>query len=200
MNIVHKSISGFVRKKQQKEEKKTMKMFKSAVLVLVFIVVLGDLQAEKSEKRKDVSKKRVGIYDSRAVAVAFVGSKAFNKWLSELRAKHATAKVKGDKKQTAKLEAEAEAQQKLLHRQGFGTAPINNILEHINLIEIAKKEKIDEFVSKWNKKALAKYTSSEKIDVTMLLVYALKPNDRQLKFAKDILKKPPVSQDKLKAH
>ena len=51
------------------------------------------------------TKERIGVYDSRAIAVAFVGSEAFNKWMSGLKAEYERAKA-----------AEADAQAGLQHR------------------------------------------------------------------------------------
>ncbi|MFA5393666.1 MAG: hypothetical protein WC081_01500 [Candidatus Ratteibacteria bacterium] len=138
---------------------------------------------------------RVGTYDSRAVAAAYVGTTAFNKDMKELTTKYEKAKNEGNKKRMAELEAQGKAQQVLLHKQGFSTAPVDNILEHIKgkLPEIARKSGVEVIVSKWDKKTLAKYKSAEFVDVTMALVDALQPNDRQRKSAIEIQKHKPIS-------
>jgi hypothetical protein len=137
---------------------------------------------------------RVGTYDSRAIAVAFVGSEAFNKWITNLKMESDKAKAEGNQKGVADLEAQAVKQQALLHKQAFSTAPVDNILEHIKdkIPKIAKAAGVGPIVSKWNNDALAKYKSAELVDVTMALVEALHPNDRQLKIAKEIQKNPPI--------
>ncbi len=48
-------------------------------------------------------------------------------------------------------------------------------------------------VSKWDKETLAKHPSAELIDVTMHLVDAFNPNERQRKSAVEIQKHQPIS-------
>lgn len=150
--------------------------------------------AEESSTKTSDARIRVGTYDSRAIAVAFVGSEAFNKWMVNLKAESDKAKAEGNQKRVTDLEVQAAEQQKLLHKQAFSTAPVDNILEHIKdkIPEIAKAASVGPIVSKWDKNALAKYKSAELVDVTMALVETLHPNDHQLKIAKEIQKNPPV--------
>jgi hypothetical protein len=149
--------------------------------------------------QEPAAKVRVGIYDSRAIAVAFGGSEAFQastgKQLAALRAEYNEAKAAGNQKRVAELEAQGKAQQVLLHKQGFSTAPVDDILDHIKdkIPGIAKAAGVGPIVSKWDKDALAKYKSAELVDVTMPLVNAFHPIERQLKFAIEIQKQPPIS-------
>lgn len=142
--------------------------------------------------------KRIGVYDSRAIAVAFVGSdvwKAANgKKLAAMKAEYTKAKAEGDRKRMTELEAQGQAQQALLHKQGFSTAPVDDILKHIQdkIPEIAKAAGAGPIVSKWDKETLAKYKSAEQVDVTMALVDAFQPAKRQRDFAIDIQKKTPI--------
>ena len=121
---------------------------------------------------------RVGVYDSRAIAVAFVGSPAYKatdgKKMAEMMAEHSKAKAEGNQKRVAELEAWGKAQQALLHKQGFSTAPVDDILTHIQdqMPEIAKAAGVGPIVSKWDKVALSKYPSAELVDVTMELAKA----------------------------
>ena len=100
--------------------------------VSAMVGTLGLPQAGLAQETGSTAKTRVGIYDSRAVAVAFAGSAAFNRWLSNLKAEHEKAKASGDQKRVAELEAEGAARQRLLHMQGFSTAPVTNILDQIS--------------------------------------------------------------------
>jgi hypothetical protein len=145
------------------------------------------------------AKVRVGVYDSRAIAVAFINSEAWQasngKQLAGMMAEYNTAKAEGNQKRVAELEAQGKAQQSLLHKQGFSTAPVDDILKNIQnrIPEIAKTAGIGPIVSKWDKDALAKYKSAELVDITMPLVNAFHPTERQLKFAIDIQKQAPIS-------
>ncbi len=142
---------------------------------------------------------RVGVYDSRAIAVTFVGSEVYmatdGKALAELRAEHEKAKAAGDTARVAELEAKGKAQQALLHQQGFSTAPVDAILAHIadQMPGIAKAAGVEAILSKWDKDALAKYPNAELVDVTMPLVDAFRPKDRQRTSAIEVQKHPPIS-------
>jgi hypothetical protein len=137
---------------------------------------------------------KVGTYDSRAVAIAYAGSSFCQKYLAGLHKRHKAAKAAGDKKEMSKVEAEAKTHQKQLHMQGFSTAPVDKLLSHIKeqLPDIKKKAAVDIIVSKWDKKSLDKYKSSEKKDITMLLVTAYRPNARTIKIVKQIQARKPI--------
>jgi hypothetical protein len=145
------------------------------------------------------AKLRVGVYDSRAIAVAFGNSEAWKatvgKQLAAMRVEYNAAKAAGNQERVAELEAQSKAQQTLLHKQGFSTAPVDDILKNIQdkIPEIAKTAGVGPIVSKWDKDALAKYKSPELVDVTMPLVNAFHPTERQLKFAIDIQTQAPIS-------
>ena len=145
------------------------------------------------------AKVRVGVYDSRAIAVAFVDSEAYQasagKQLAAMAAQYREAKAAGNQKRVAELEAQGNAQQILLHKQGFSTAPVDDILAHIKdrMPDIAKAAGVGPIVSKWDQDALAKYKSAELVDVTMPLVRAFHPTERQLGLAIDIQKQAPIS-------
>ena len=173
----------------------------------ILMVCLGCLSALASCTQQRVvsqteprgTRPRVGVYDSRAIAIAFVRSEVYKatdgKALSELRAEYAKAKAEGDKNRMAELEVKGKAQQALLHKQGFSTAPVDGMLAHIEdqIPGIAKDAGVEAIVSKWDRDALAKYRNAELVDVTMALVDAFKPDDRQRKSATEIQKHPPIS-------
>ena len=114
--------------------------------------------------------------------------------MADLKAEHAKAKAEGDQKRIAELEAEGAARQKLMHTQGFSTAPVDNILEQIkdSLPAIKKKTGVTVLVSKWDKDTLAKHPSAEMVDVTMALVDAFNPSERQRTSAIEIQKHDPI--------
>ena len=105
------------------------------------------------------------------------------------------AKAEGNQTRVAELEAWGKALQIRLHKQGFSTAPVDDILKHIKdkMPEIAKSAGVGPIVSKWDKETLAKYKSAEQVDITMALVDAFHPTEGQLKAAIDIQKKTPIS-------
>jgi len=62
---------------------------------------------------------RIGVYDSRAIVVAFAGSPTHEKQLRELIAEHQKAKTAGDLDRVARLEAEGKARQVRAHKQAL---------------------------------------------------------------------------------
>ena len=149
---------------------------------------------------------RIGTYDSRAIAVAFVGSEVYKatvgKKMSEMMAEYKKAESEGDKKRVKELKTWGETQQALLHKQVFSTAPVDDILKHIidQFPEIKKKAGVELLVSKWDTQTLAKHTSAEQIDITMLLIDAFKPNEKQKRSAIEIQKHEPVPLENMKNH
>jgi hypothetical protein len=175
-----------------KGKERNMKMLKTMVLMgCVASMLAGSTQASGEPT---AAKVRVGTYDSRSVAIAFVGSESFSKWMGDLKAENDKAKAARDLKRVSEIEAKGSARQKLMHRQGFSTAPVDNILGQIKdrLPAIKEKAGVIDLLSKWDKAGLAKYKDAELVDVTMALVDAFNPNDRQRKSAIEIQKNDPI--------
>ena len=164
--------------------------------VLTGLAAFGCIQEPPPEKEgAPATPARIGIYDSRAIAVAYCGSTFFRDYIRGLHARHDAAKTAGDKKGISEAEAKGKEQQKRLHAQGFSTAPVDDILQHIkgHLPDIKKEAAVNILVSKWDKKSLAKYKTAQKKDVTMLLVEAFDPDERTLKAVEQIQAKKPIS-------
>jgi hypothetical protein len=152
--------------------------------------------APKSEK----SELRVGTFDSRAVAIAYARSETFNRNIKELKAEHGKAKAAGDEKRVKELEAKGKSQQELLHKQGFSTWPVDNILDQIKgeIPEIAKQADVDVIVSKWD--IVYQRSGVEFIDVTDLMVKQFNPDEETLKVLNELQKHAPVPLEELKEH
>ncbi len=137
---------------------------------------------------------RIGVYDSRAVAVAYAGSKAFKRAFKDSLAAYEHAKSEDDAARTAEIEAEMQSAQDQMHLQAFSTAPVDDILANIpDEIERTKTEQnLVALVSKWDEDGLAAYPEAAKIDVTPALIDAFHPNDRQRKSAEGIQKHKPI--------
>ena len=150
--------------------------------------------ASKPAKPADSPTERIGVYDSRAVAVAWVGTEAFTQSLNALRKDAEQAKADGDRERASALEKQGAAMQQRLHTQGFSTAPVDDILAHFQdqLARIRLATGAAALVSKWDEAALAKHAGAEQLDVTEQLVDAMHPNDRQRKSALEIVKSKPI--------
>jgi hypothetical protein len=124
-------------------------------LITLLITALTMVHAVFAEDADAKVVKRIGVYDSRAIAVAFIGSVVYNttagKELAAKMAESKKAESEGNKENLAKLKAWGQAQQALRHKQGFSTAPVDDILGHITgqLPEIKMKADVKLLVSKW---------------------------------------------------
>jgi hypothetical protein len=85
-----------------------------------------------------------------------------------------------------------------MHQQGFGTAPVDNILKHIEhqLPAIAREAGVDVIVSKWQITWQA--PGVETVDVTDLMVKPFKPSERTLKTIAELRRHAPIPNEKLK--
>ncbi len=144
----------------------------------------------------------VGTFDSRAVLFAYVGSDEFKDYLSAQKADVGRvlerAKAAGDEELVAKLDALGPALQKRIHEQGFGTAPVDDIIARIKdkLPGIAKKARVDVIVSKWT--LTYRNPAAKFVDVTDLLVAEFDPSEETLQGIREIVAKEPVRLDQLK--
>ena len=159
-----------------------------AVIAIAFTTLTPTVRAQSNVTE------RIGIYDSRAVAVAYAGSSFQQAKMSDLVSQQKKAKAAGDKREIARLEAEGRAWQAQLHRQGFGTAPVDDLLAHISneLPKIQTDASVTQIISKWNQPELKRHKNAEQIDVTMKLVDAFHPSERQRQHAIEIQKKKPA--------
>ena len=142
-------------------------------------------------------KLRIGIYQSRAIAVAFAPSK-YNTIVKDLMTEMKKAEAAGDQKKIAEIKKQGEAHQKRAHRQAFGQEPVDDILVHIKgrLPEVARAAGVDVIVAGVN------WSSSnvETVDVTNLLVKEFNPSPKTLNIIEDLLKRPPIDMDALGDH
>ena len=169
------------------------------VLALNLIGAAGLCAAQVSTPT-NTTPQRIGTYDSRAIAVAFAGSASFQEWMKPIKAEYDRAKAAGDTNRMNQIDADMRARQTLAHQQAFSTAPVDEYLKHIEkeLPAIKQKAGVSETVSKWDAKALKKYSSAEKVDVTMMLVDAFQPNERQRRSAIEIQKHKPITLEEAK--
>jgi hypothetical protein len=123
--------------------------------------------------------KKVGVFDSASIVVAYYSSP---QWAEVLRAKSAErdeAKRANDMKKVRELESWGGERQEMAHRQLAGEAPIANIVQAIQpaLAEVARKAGVPAIVSDlaWAD------PSVERVDVTDLLLDALSANERTRK-------------------
>ena len=141
---------------------------------------------------------RIGVYDSRAIAVAYAGSAQQVKKMKALTTLMKKARDAGDTNQITRLEVEGRAWQASLHEQGFGTAPVEDLLLEIagDFPAIQKAAGVTRFISKWDKPELERHPRAERIDITMFLVDAFHPAATQRQRALEIQKTKPQKIEK----
>ena len=173
----------------------------SKLLLLVALVALAiptSLTAQDSAAGTDSVK--VGVFDSRCVAMAFYRSQQFNDELKEMYAGLEAAKKSGDEEAAREAEARGIELQDLMHKQGFGTWPIDNILKRIDgqLPGVTDKAGVDLIVSKWH--VVYRRDKTVPVDVTDQLAALFEPDEATLKLIEEIRSKDPVPHDQLTPH
>ncbi len=88
----------------------------------------------------------------------------------------------------------------MIHKQGFGSWPVDNLLDKIKrgIPEIAAQADVDLIVSKWN--IVYRQPAVKFIDVTDLMVKPFDPDEATLTVIKEIQEQDPVPLEKLKRH
>jgi hypothetical protein len=145
-----------------------------------------------AQEVRPLTSPRLGVFDSRAVAVAYTHSKYCQELLAPLREEFEKAKKEGNKDKEKELEAKGQAHQEELHRQGFGTASVANLLAHIQdqIPGIAEKAGVDWIVSRWD--LVWERKGVETVDVTEALIQPFQPTESVLNMVRDLMKKAPL--------
>lgn len=169
-------------------------------MLLAGLAFDGAAGAEGSAPGAETPGLRVGTFDSRAVTVAFAASKQFDRELRQMRETLEKAKKEGDTREVARLEAEGGQRQKQFHRQGFGTAPVDDMLEHIRdqLPEIARRAGVDVIVSKWA--ITYSVSAAQFVDVTDLIVEPFEPSERTKRIIQGLRAQPPLPAEEVEKH
>jgi len=140
---------------------------------------------------------RVGVFDSRAVALAWGRSDEGMEVVKQIRAEYDKAKAANDEKRMKEMEQEGQWHQVRMHQLVFSTGPVAFILAKVKdkLPEIARQERVTAIVSKWE----LPYTEpgTELVDVTLPLVKLFHPSEQVLKWVEEMKNQPPVPFDTL---
>ncbi len=135
---------------------------------------------------------RLGVFESRAIAIAYAPSR-FNTAPKKLMEEQKKAESEGNSKRIEELKKEGARLQDRLHRQGFGNAPVNDLLEHIkgSFPDACKAAGVEAIVTG----VVFKNPGVETVDVTDLLVKPFEPSAKTLKHIEEIKKHPPLDEN-----
>jgi hypothetical protein len=140
-----------------------MKFLSSCVFVVLLLLTVNTPTLSQT-------KVRVGVFDSRGIAIAYAQSAAFQKQMQEFRAQGEKAKASNDAKLLAELESRAQTQQVLLHLQAFSIGSVSEILANYqaDVAAVAKQANVSTIVSQFE--LAYQDPSVETVDVTEALV------------------------------
>lgn len=169
---------------------------------MIFSVILlagCEPKPDPAISKVSTNQQRIGIYDSRSIAVAYVNSPAYRKYVQPVMDRkhlaYSKAQKEGNTPAIEELKAWGQAQQTRLHMQAFSTESVDEILKQIadRLPMIKQQVGVSRLVSKWDQEALDNINATQQVDVTMLLIDALEPTVTQRKSAIEIQQHKPIS-------
>jgi len=156
------------------------------------IIALCVLTGATVSAQSQTNRVRIGVYDSRAVAVAYAHSTEFRESMKSIQAEYQKAKAANDEMRIKRIESQMKLQQRRLHEQGFSTGSVATLVAKIKdaLPGVAKKANVLVIVSKWE----LNYQSQdlEVVDVTEELVSLFHVSDKGREWAKAVGTKPPL--------
>jgi len=166
-------------------------------LACLALSLLPAAPAAAKERKADGTPLRVGTYDSRALAVAYIHSDLHAQFLKDLRAEHEAAKAADDADKIEELAARGQALQDRAHKQVFGDAPVDNILDLMEdaLPEIAKEAGVGMVVRVWD--VAWQDPAVRPVDITDQMVAWFDPDRKALKIIKEVRKRPPIPVEQL---
>jgi hypothetical protein len=135
---------------------------------------------------------RIGVFDSRAVALAYYRTAEFQAETKQLMTDLAAARAANDKTRVDALEFQGPALQNLMHYQVFSTASIPNVIDKITprLPKVAADAGVSAIVSKWD--VAFKGEGVEYVDVTSALVSAFNPSPQVQQMMPQLLSQKPM--------
>jgi hypothetical protein len=168
------------------------------VLAVLILGVSGMASAAEESAPNAERKIRVGVFDSRAVAVAYGSSKFLQEQYQQLKKAFDQAESSGDKERAERIKAEGKAGQERLHLQGFGTASVKKYLDLVKdkIPAVAKNARVDFIVSQWE--VAYQSPAVEVVDITDDLVKGFEPNERTLKIIQDLKIHPPIDEEEIR--
>jgi hypothetical protein len=137
---------------------------------------------------------RIGVFDSRAVAVAFYNSKFSNvqQIFGEIGKRMKAAQDSNNTEEITNIQEEAKMRQAFIHEQGFGKGSVSAIMEMMKdkIIELSNKENLNVLISRWE--LVFTSTNAEVIDVTDKITDLFEPDERIKTILQEMKKQEPI--------
>lgn len=170
------------------------------LLILAIITGTAIFATAGPDKKTPPRPLIVGTYDSRAVCVAYTSSKIHDSKVRQKMAQKEKAEKAGDKEKLNELKEWGKKDQAMRHKQGFGTASVKNLLEHVkkDIPKVAKEAGVDIIVSKWDLTWQDK--NAKFVDVTELIIRGFEPSEKTLKTIRALRKHKPLSEEQIQQH
>jgi hypothetical protein len=157
----------------------------SAIALLVLLAATAPAQTQ-------TNKLRIGVYDSRVIAIAYGNSPEFQDTLKPVMAEYQKARDAGNEKRMKEIGAQMKLKQRRLHEEGFSPGSVIGIMATVkdSLPAVARDAGVDVIVSKWE----VNYQSPnvEIVDVTDQVAALFHTSERGKQWLKQIPAKPPV--------
>jgi hypothetical protein len=162
--------------------------------IAMLMIAAGQVDAAGSAPKSVL---RIGVYDSRGVAIAWARSAEFNQAMTRLRADHERARAAGDTARAGALEKQGQEMQVRLHQRGFSTAGAGDLLAKVaaGLPAVARDAGVVLIVSKWEMPY--KDPGVEIVDVTVPVAKLFKPDEQTLEVLDQLAGQPPIPFDEL---
>lgn len=140
---------------------------------------------------------RIGVYDSRGVAIAYGRSAGFRESMTRLRGDFEQAKTRGDTARVKTLEQQGQWMQVRLHQRGFSTAGAGDLLAKVadRLPGVAREAGVVLIVSKWEMPF--RDPAVEIVDVTLPVAKLFQPDEQTLEILGELARQEPVPFDEL---
>ncbi|HYG24270.1 MAG TPA: hypothetical protein VEH04_15940 [Verrucomicrobiae bacterium] len=138
---------------------------------------------------------RVGVYDSRAVAVAYGNSTAFRDLNKGINADFEKARASKDEKRMADIKSRMNLKQQHAHEQAFSTGSVIPIMATLSnaMPAVAEAAGVQVILSKWELNYHA--PNVQTVDVTDRIVALFDVSGRGKQWSRDIQRKPPIALD-----
>ncbi len=170
---------------------------KTVTSALVLIALALTAAAPAAEKQEEQSNPKIGVYDSRVVALAYYRSTRQMARLSRIQQEYNKAKADDNKKRMQELEKEGPWNQVRMHQQVFSTAGISHITAQISdeIKTMAREAGVMAVVSRWEMPYLGAGVTT--VDLTLAMAKLFNPDEKTLKIMESMKNQEPVPFDKL---